>query len=94
VNVISHFIVVIYLVICITVYCLSHFMHLVVVCKNVGGAFAKCVQRHLRPLRLKMHTFRGELFSILLDTHISFYLTKLCCHQSPKRGRLKVHLGP
>jgi hypothetical protein len=36
VNVISHFIVAIYLVMCITVYCLSHFMHLVVVCKNVG----------------------------------------------------------
>jgi hypothetical protein len=33
--------------------------------QNVGGALTKCVQRHLRPLRLKMHTLVGALFYLL-----------------------------
>jgi hypothetical protein len=53
------------------------------VCVCGGGGVAKCVQRHLRPPWLKMHTFIGSFF-ILLDARISFYLTKLCCHQSQK----------
>jgi hypothetical protein len=74
---------VIYLIIYVTNYSFSHFCR---VCKDVcvwGGGVAKCVQRHLRPPWLKMHTFIGSFF-ILLDARISFYLTKLCCHQSQK----------
>jgi hypothetical protein len=42
-----------------------------------------------------MYMFEGGL-SILMDCQcfISKMKSYLCCHQSPKRGRLKVHLGP
>jgi hypothetical protein len=42
-----------------------------------------------------MHNLRGEL-SILMDCQcfISKVKSYLCCHQSTKRGRLKVYLGP
>jgi hypothetical protein len=40
-------------------------------------------------------TIEGEL-SILMDCQcfMSKIKSYLCCHQSPKRRRLKVHLGP
>jgi hypothetical protein len=64
-------------------------MHLVVVCKHVGGATTKCMSRHLRPPLLTRHTFRGELFYILLDTHISFYLNQIVLSSITKKGEIE-----
>ena len=43
----------------------------------------------------QMHKFRGSSL-VLLNTlsFLSQMKPYLGCHQSPKRGRLKVHLGP
>jgi hypothetical protein len=39
---------------------------------------------------------QGEFLYISMNCQdfISKVKSYLCCHQSPKRGRLKVHLGP
>jgi hypothetical protein len=39
---------------------------------------------------------QGEFYIFLWIVNILILKVKsyLCCHQSPKRGRLKVHLGP
>jgi hypothetical protein len=39
---------------------------------------------------------QGEFLYFLMNCQyfISKVKSYLCCHQSPKRGRLKVHLGP
>jgi hypothetical protein len=42
-------------------------------------------------------TNSGGIFFLFFDK-LSYFISKvksyLCCHQSPKRERLKMHLGP
>ncbi len=43
-----------------------------------------------------VHTLRGSfehLIAVKVLKLLFFLMLQLCCHQSPKRGRLKVHLG-
>ena len=92
-NVISHFIVVMILSYA------SRILHhtKAQICNVVGGAHLNMCIGIWGHFEIFMHIFRGELFYLLIRILVfysSFLSPNWYCHQSPKRGRLKVHLGP
>jgi hypothetical protein len=79
---------VIYYIICITGYFLSHLCTMYL-CKDLGGALAKiCVQRHLRPLYLIMNTFRGS-FSLNCWIHTSLLFNQIVLSSITKKGEIE-----
>ena len=78
--------------------------HTCLCCTHIGTHFSvvklvsKCVQllTFVKVLlhSKHMHILRGDcITNSILKWFISCF-SQVCCHQSPKRGRLKVHLGP
>ena len=75
--------------------CLSHickcFLYLVVWKSSIPRCLCICIQMQIT----YMHTSRGSFFSMLLKhvaiNYLELYCKSLCCHLTPKRGRLKEH---
>ena len=92
-NVISHFIVVLILSYASRLYYYTKAL----VCKGSGGAYLNMCIGIWGHFEIFMHIFRGSssIFWLELLYFIPPFLSpNWYCHQSPKRGRLKVHLGP
>jgi hypothetical protein len=77
--------------------CSSMYVFYVIYVLLMDDAWKKENNSHVVPsliFKLQCTTWGGVIHFDRLSIFISKMKSYLCCHQSPKRGRLKVHLGP